>query len=226
MEFISSRKDLGKGNVAGTWKLILTQSEIKSIVKKCANVINEKFEGKNIVIVCLLKGAAYFFVDLTRELIIPYSTYFIEASSYRNKQTQDEEIEILSKIVPSKFIDKHVILIDELYDTGNTIEKVKIAIHDKAAVPYDKIFMCTLFKKNKESTNPDPDFYGIDVPNVWLVGYGLDDNQEKRGWTYLFACPKCKGVPESRDDLIFTDEIFYEKIRNYLIAESNELKIL
>ena len=92
MEFLSNRKDLGDVDVAGTWKLILTKKEIKSCVKRCAAIINEKFEGKNIVVACLLKGAAYFFTDLTNEMIIPYSSYFIEASSYKNKQTQNEEI--------------------------------------------------------------------------------------------------------------------------------------
>ena len=87
---------------------ILTEEEIQIAVKKCADAINDTFKGKRIIIVCIFKGAAYFFVDLTRQIKIPYSTYFIEASSYHNSQTQSECINILSSIEPSKFVNRHV----------------------------------------------------------------------------------------------------------------------
>ena len=218
MEFLAKRKDLRDPTIVDSWKLILSAEEIKMFVKKCASVINSKFEGKDIVVVCILKGAVYFFVDLTRELDIPYSTYFIKATSYHNGQTQSETLSITGSIEPSKFINKHVILVDELFDNGHTMEQIKMAIHEKASVPLDKIFTCTLFKKNKETSCPEPDLYGVIVPNVWLVGYGLDDKQEKRGWTHLFACPKCADVPESEDDVIFKDSVAYDQMRKELFC--------
>ena len=217
MEFLSKRQDLRGLNVANDWRLILTESEIKKCIKKCADKINKEFRGRDIVLTCILKGAVYFFVDLSREIIIPHSTYFIEASSYLNSQTQNEEVEVLSRIVPSKFKDKCVILLDELYDSGNTISKTKQIIHEKASVPMDMIYTCTLFKKDRLDVCQNPDIYGIDLPNVWFVGYGLDHNQEKRGWTYLFACPKCDNVEKNIDDKIFTDDNYYQEMRKKLV---------
>lgn len=216
MEFLEGRKDLRDVDVKNTWKLLLTEKEIQATVKKCAKIIKKQFEGKDIVIACILKGAVYFFTDLTRQLTIPYSCYFIEASSYKNQQTQDEEVEILSKIVPEKFSGKHVILIDELFDNGNTLTKVKLAISEKAKVPLDMIFTCAMFEKNKPTIYPKPDLFGISVPDVWLVGYGLDDKQEKRGWKCLFACPKSADAEKSPDDQIFTDEKYYSDVMNQI----------
>lgn len=216
MQFIEGRRDLRGVDVVKDWRLILTKKEIKVQVKRLADIINQKFEGKNVVVVCILKGASYFFVDLTRELVIPHSTYFIEASSYRDSQTQ-QEVEICSQIVPSKFKNKEVIILDELFDNGATINMIRNKIIDEGHVVHQNIFTCTLFKKDKETSYPNPDLYGVIVPDVWLVGYGLDDNQEKRNWTYLYACPKCSNVSKSKDDLIFTDEEYYQKIRKRLI---------
>ena len=223
MEFLSKRRDLRNEAIASEWRMVLTKKEIKACIKKCADRINREFDGKDVVLTCILKGAAYFFVDLSRELIISHSTYFIEASSYLNSQTQNEEVQILSQIVPSKFKDRHVILVDELFDSGHTLSCIKTAISEKAAVPKEMITTCTLFKKIRPEIKTNPDIFGIALPNVWYVGYGLDHNQEKRGWTYLFACPKCEGVEKNTDDEIFTNSQRYNEMRVGLI---NQLYII
>jgi len=198
------------------WKLILADHEIKVANYKIASYINNKFRGENIIVVCILKGAVYFHVDLTRMLTVPHSQYFIEASSYHNAQTQSEQVELLSKIVPSKFVGKKVILIDELYDNGTTLNNIKVKISELANVKLDDIFTCTIFKKDKKTNQPDPDLFGILVPNVWLVGYGLDDRQEKRNWGHLFAVPKTAEIEETMDDNLFTDPEYYDKIRKQI----------
>ncbi|AYV85528.1 MAG: phosphoribosyl transferase domain protein [Satyrvirus sp.] len=206
------------------WKLVLTKKEIKMYVEKCANVINTKFKGKNIVIVCILKGAVYFYVDLTRKITLPHSCYYIEASSYHDSQRQTK-LSIMGSIEPSKFHEKYVILVDELYDNGHTMSQIRTAINEKADVPHDMIYTCTLFKKVKSGSNTNNDssnsldLYGVEVPDVWLVGYGLDDKQEKRNWVNLFACPKMDGIPKTVDDMIFENEDFYKKWRqNFVLS--------
>lgn len=199
------------------WKLLLGSYGIDHFVQKCADHLNEKFldlykKGQKFLVACILKGAVYFMVDLKRKLKFLSGEYHIEASSYHNSQTQQEEIEILSKIQPSKFKDKMIILIDELFDNGNTINNVKNKIIELAQVPEEKIYTCTLFKKNKESNVHGPDYYGVLVPNVWLVGYGLDDQQEKREWKCLYACPKLSEDEKTPDDRIFDKADIYLSI--------------
>jgi hypothetical protein len=64
-----------------------------------------------------------------------------------------------------------------------------------------------------------PDLYGIKVPNVWLVGYGLDDRQEKRNWPILYACPKIEGVEEEEADQMFENNHYYENVRLGLFTQ-------
>ena len=187
--------------IPSSWRIIASRSEITTAIQRCADEINERFRGRRVVVVCILKGAVFFWVDLVRLLTIPNSSYFIEATSYHG-QTQSK-LSILSSIEPSKFVDREVILVDELYDNGHTLEGVRAAIIEKANVPPSRIFTCTLFQKNKSSACRPPDLYGILVPDVWLVGYGLDDRQEMRGLTTLWAKPKEDGVPKTEDDKLF-----------------------
>ena len=203
-------------------RLVLTEEEINCCVKKCADLINKKFNGKNVIVVCILKGAVYFFTDLTRKLTIPHSCYFIEATSYHNNQTQSTNLSILSSINPDKFVDKHVVLLDELFDNGHTMFEIKKAIHEKANVPLEMIYTCVAFIKGKTTNYPPPDLFGIAVPDVWLVGYGLDDCQEKRNWTNLYACPKSSGIPENTDDIIFKSNDQYTKMRSSLCEFVNQ----
>ena len=75
------------------------KEDIEKAVRHCATEIQKQFEGQDFVVVCILKGCVYFFVDLTRALLIPYSTYFLEASSYHNAQTQAETVELLRYVI-------------------------------------------------------------------------------------------------------------------------------
>lgn len=208
-----------KGLVDG-WKLLVTEEELVSTNERLGKYLSEKFAGQDIVIATILKGAAYMFVDLTRQITIPHSVYFIEASSYKNGQTQGEEIELLSKIIPSKFEGKKVILIDELYDNGATMFKVKAKILETVPRLKDEdIFTCVMFKKEKKTTYPPPDIVGMSLPNVWVVGYGLDDHQEKRNWIHLFAKPKDQGNELTADDQIFVDVEYYQRVRSTIQKE-------
>ncbi len=246
MDFREGRKD-----AAGTedWLLLLTQEQIQDKIKQIAKEIESRYQGKPIVLTCILKGAAWFMVHLSEYLTIPYTTYFIEARSYHDAQTQSEELKIMSVIHPEKFLGRTVILLDELFDNGITLNAVKRAIYKKlyiaviesrtdeihdaktaeeakriiheASVKARKfeIFTCTLFLKYKETDQQLPDLYGLRIPNVWVVGCGLDDRQEKRGWPVLFACPKGEGIPKTSDDEIFSSAVKYKQILDDLKTE-------
>jgi len=228
--FLSGRKDL-RGEEAKTWKLLLSYDEIKTGVLKLANKIDTQFAGKDIVLVCILKGCVYFFVDLTRAITIPYSTYFIEASSYCNSQTQQDKVELLSVIVPSKFKNKTVILVDELFDNGRTLNCLRAALIDpenKLDLTADRIFTVTLFSKIKLTRYRPPDLVAIALPDIWVVGYGLDDKQEKRGWPHLYGVPKEDGVEKVTADKIFENneegETEYESVRTDLLSQIKNLR--
>ena len=216
---------LPKGSI-----LILEEEYVDKCVEKCANILNKKFRDceNEVLLVCVLKGATYFYVDLSRKLEFIHSCYFMEASLYKNCQVQSENVEILTHIDPSKFFGKKIILVDELYDTGHTLTNIKQHILTHANVPVDDILTCTAFQKVKKNiigttgtigtigTMGVPDVCGMVLPDVWLIGYGLDDKQYFRNLKCLYACPKTDNVQKTEDDKIFDDPEMYNKYRKCL----------
>ena len=101
-----------------------------------------------------------------------------------------------------------MVLIDELYDSGTTLNAVIEDLSDR--IDTGHITIVTLFKKERsQNQHQQPDFYGVLVPDVWLVGYGLDDRQEKRGWPVVYACPKATELEKTVDDALFDNDAVY-----------------
>lgn len=196
-----------------TWKILMHQGSISLACERIAHEVDSRLSGKDVVLAVILKGAAYFAVDLSRLMKTDHSLYFIEASSYKDKQTQSEQLEILSIIKPEKFSGKHVLLVDELYDNGFTLFKVKEELRRHVpTLTSDDITTCVMFAKDKVTKYPPPDISGVTIPNVWVVGYGLDDKQKKRGLMGLYAKQKDNPEMNTPDDRIFHDEEYYQKV--------------
>eukprot|EP00929_Paragymnodinium_shiwhaense_P083659 TRINITY_DN4465_c0_g1_i1.p1 TRINITY_DN4465_c0_g1~~TRINITY_DN4465_c0_g1_i1.p1 ORF type:complete len:482 (-),score=141.18 TRINITY_DN4465_c0_g1_i1:504-1949(-) len=205
------------------YKLILAREEIEACVKMVAHRVETWAKGERIILVGILKGAFMFMSDLCRALVRPYSVYFVEASSYKDGKTQGN-MEISATLSASKFMDAtskkphKIVLIDELLDNGKTMQDMKmyfLKMLDKTHTEKD-IVTCCLFSKKRERQWPEADITGIpNLPDLWLVGYGLDDRGTKRGWTDLFAMPKVKIV-----DAIEKEEI------DRLLANLNEDAVL
>jgi hypoxanthine phosphoribosyltransferase len=149
-----------------------------------------------------------FVKDLSNALNRPNSIYFVEASSYSG-QEQSAGVELLSRIVPSKFEGRKIVLVDELLDNGKTMDTMVTHLMKELNVPRTQIITCVLMSKDRPQRPKswEADITGIaNLPDVWLVGYGLDDNGTKRGWPILFACPKAPGVPKEDADKIFNND--------------------
>merc|ERR1719383_1700006 len=142
-----------------------------------------------------------FMSDLCRALSRPYSVYFVEASSYKDGREQAAGVHISAEIPSAKFMDAvthaphKIVLIDELLDNGKTMHEMKqrfLSGLAKTHTENDILTVCLMSKKRPREW-PEADITGIpDLPDLWLVGYGLDDRGTKRGWTELFAMPKVK----------------------------------
>jgi len=187
---------------ARNYRLILTREEIDAGVRIAARRIETWSKGERIVVVAILKGAFMFLSDLCRTFVRPYSVYFVDSSSYGESKSQGS-VKLSADINPEKFVDKSsgvphkVVIIDELMDNGKTMNDVKqhflSTLKDTHAE--NDVLTCCLFAKDRERSWPEADVTGIPkVPDLWLVGYGLDDRGTKRGWTELLAVPKVKLV--------------------------------
>lgn len=186
-----------------SYRLILTHEEIEAGVRIVARRIENWCKGERIVLVGILKGVFMFMSDLCRALTRPHSVYFVEASSYKNAREQAASVAISSEMADAKFFDAttraphKVVLVDELLDNGETMHQMKLHLLAKLAATHSEKDILTVcaFSKQRERSAPEADITGIpNLPDLWLVGYGLDDRGTKRGWTELFAIPKVKIV--------------------------------
>jgi len=187
---------------AKNYRLIATREEIEAGVRIVAHRIETWCKGERIMLVGILKGAFMFLSDLCKALTRPYSVYFVEASSYKDARTQGG-FEIASPISKEKFSDattkepKKIVLVDELLDNGKTMHDMKQHFLQTLADTHSEkdILTVCLFSKQRAREHPEADITGIPgLPDLWLVGYGLDDRGTKRGWTELMAVPKVKIV--------------------------------
>jgi len=183
------------------YRLILTKEELAAAVRIVARRIENWSKGERIILVGILKGAFMMMSDLCRALTRPYSVFFVEASSYADEREQKDGVSISSAIAASKFCDAvsrrphKVVIVDELLDNGKTMQEMKLHFLKSLASTHaeNDILTCCLMSKKRERTYPEADITGVpDLPDLWLVGYGLDDRGTKRGWDQLFAIPKVK----------------------------------
>jgi hypoxanthine phosphoribosyltransferase len=225
-KFFAGRQDVSEAEKS--WKLLISQTELDEATARLAEQIEAHFSPEEeLLLVGILKGCVYFFVDLTRKLRIPHAVYFLEASSYKDGRTQDDSVDLTTAIVPSKFSGKKVLLVDELFDHGKTLHSVRqyLLQHPSLELKEEDVSTCVLMEKRKSDREyPLPDFIGLnDLPDVWLVGYGLDDRQTKRNWPHVFAVPKPSDACATEDELLFQDttegEEFYDDVRRRIQSQ-------
>lgn len=200
-------------NQPQNWKLLIGESQVNEIIESLALKIKVAFKGMNFVIVPVMMGASYLCTDLSRALgrmNVHHVYHSISSSSY-DGQVQTESKILLGDI--NKFKDLDVLIFDELFDTGKTFHEIKEILIKEHQFNAESIHTCAAFIKNKPEFKYDlPDIHGIYIPDVWVVGCGLDDNGYYRYLNSLYATPKIEELKHlcSKEDLMFEDENYYK----------------
>ena len=162
-------------------KVVLSEQQIQTRVKELAKKISEDFQDKDPIMICMLKGAIYFFADLTRNLTIPVQIDFAHLSSYKNGTTSGV-MEIISNIT-SDIKNRHIIIVEDIIDSGKTLDYFVRLIKEKNPA---SISICAfLDKKERREIDVKVDYVGFDIPCGFVVGYGMDYAQHYRELPYL-----------------------------------------
>ena len=158
-------------------RILVTKEEIDRKVKELGKRITADYAGKEPVLVCILKGAVYFFTDLTRKLDIDCELDFMRISSYKGKKSTGK-VKIIVDI-SSNIKDRDVIIVEDIIDTGKTI--TGLYNHLLAKEPRS-IKLCVLLDKpeRREEFDIEPDYTGFVIPNRFVIGYGLDEDEKYR----------------------------------------------
>jgi hypoxanthine phosphoribosyltransferase len=162
-------------------KPLLTVEQIQKKVKELAAIISEDYEGKEILAVGILRGAFIFFSDLVRHIQVPMNIDFIIASSYIKIQTSGD-IKIHADL-REDIKAKHVLLIEDIVDSGLTLKYIQEMLLARNPA---SLRTCTfLDKKSRRKTELKLDYIGFEIPDFYIVGYGLDYDNKFRNLPYI-----------------------------------------
>lgn len=167
-------------------KPLLNTEQIQAKVRDLANRISKDYSGKELLAVGILKGAFMFFSDIVRAIEIPLTLDFVIASSYMKDETSGE-VKIHYDI-REDLSDKHVLLIDDIVDTGITLNQIKERILMRG--PSSLRICAFLDKKERREVDIPIDYVGFEIPNEYVVGYGLDYDNKFRNLPYISVFKK------------------------------------
>tara|TARA_B110000208_G_C11777198_1_gene432496 strand:- start:1123 stop:1671 length:549 start_codon:yes stop_codon:yes gene_type:complete len=166
------------------FKMFINQGDIENKIDEIATKINNDFKNKCPVILCVLKGSYMFFSDLTKKLNIDCTVSFIQIKSYENTSSTGKIKEVMG--LNDSINSKDVIIIEDIIDTGTTYN---FLINYLQKFKPSSLKIATLFYKSeiylKKFKNP-PDYYAFDIPDKFIVGYGLDYNQLGRNYNKIY----------------------------------------
>lgn len=163
-------------------KILFTNEDIKTAVQKLGQKLTEDYQDKNPVVVGILRGAAPFMIDLIRAMDCYMEIDFMAVSSYGDDTESSGTVKII-KDLDTDVTDRHVLIVEDIIDSGRTAQALRKLF---AAKNTASIKICSLLDKpERREVEAQADYVGIDTPNKFVVGYGLDFRQQYRNLPYI-----------------------------------------
>jgi len=185
------------GEDQSRWKkeVLIPKEEIQKRVKELGQQISRDYEAKEPVLIGVLNGVIFFFADLVRAMSIPAKLDFVRAASYGASMSSSGEVRFTKELeIPVK--GRPVIIVEDIVDTGLTLVKIIENIRRKGP---ESLRVCVLIDKTERRQVDVPvDYRGFEVPKGFLVGYGLDFNEQYRYLRDIFVLEPEEGVDDSR----------------------------
>lgn len=165
-----------------TIRKMISEESVVARIKEIAEQINEEYEGKAVTLICILKGSIFFTTELAKHIKVPVIIDFMQCSSY-GADTKSSGIVKLAKDLDEPIMGKHVILIEDIIDSGRTLSHlVKLLSQREPA----SLTICTLLDKpSRRVAEVDVKYTGFEIPDEFVVGYGLDYAQRHRNLPYI-----------------------------------------
>ena len=161
---------------------LLTEEEVDQKISELGKRISEDYAGRQVHLVGILKGASFFMCELAKRISVPVSIDFMSVSSY-GASTKSSGIVRIVKDLDDPLLDKDVIIVEDIVDSGRTICYLQELFRDKGA---RSIRFCTLLDKpERRVVDISVDYVGFRIPDRFVVGYGMDYDQRYRNLPYI-----------------------------------------
>ncbi len=162
-------------------KVLISEEELHKRIKELAKQIYEDYKGEELTFICILKGSIFFTVDLSKEMPCDINFEFIRVSSYHGQNSTgviEMKVELQGDIKG-----KDVIIIEDIIDTGRTLSYLMEYLRSKGP---KSLKICSLLdKKERRVCKMDADYVGFDIPDKFVLGYGLDVDEKYRNLPYI-----------------------------------------
>lgn len=163
-------------------EVLFSEAQLDAKVSELGARISKDYEGKNPLIVSVLKGSYVFMADLTRKITIPCNIDFMAVSSYGNGTKTTGEVQII-KDIGSKIDGRDLIIVEDILDSGVTLSFLMKILKARGA---NSIRLCTLLSKpERRKVDVSIDYLGFEIPDEFVVGYGLDYAEKYRNLPYI-----------------------------------------
>lgn len=158
-------------------KILITKEQLAIRIKEMGQEITKDYQGKKLVLLGILKGAAPFTTDLMREIDLPLEVDFLAASSYGTGTESSGNVQLL-KDTNLDLTDKDVLVIEDIFETGYTLSKILEILRGRGA---KSVKLCVLLEKpGTHEVNVPIDYLGFSIPSEFIIGYGLDYAEQYR----------------------------------------------
>ena len=168
--------------MAETVKVLISEEDVDKRIKEIADQISEDYAGEEVHLVCVLRGGVYFLCELSKRISIPVTIDFMQVSSYGNETKSSGVVKIV-KDLDDVISGKNVIVIEDVVDSGRTLSYLLEMLKKREP---KSLKLCTLLDKpERRVVDVNVDYTGFEIPDEFVVGYGLDYAQRYRNLPYI-----------------------------------------
>ncbi len=163
-------------------QVLLSEETVENRIRELGKQISADYAGKEIHLLCILKGSVFYACELAKNLTVPVTLDFMSVSSYGDSQESSGVVKIVKDLdIPIE--GKHVLLVEDIVDTGNTLFYLKEILEKRK--PASIAVTTLLDKPERREAKVDVDYRGFEVPDKFIVGYGMDYAQKYRNLPYI-----------------------------------------
>lgn len=175
-------------------RTLISAEQIATGVARLAAQIRSDYEGKSLTVLGVMTGSIILLADLIRKLDLPLQVGLIQASSYRGKSTRPGSLTVQPAVLPD-LAGRHVLLLDDIFDTGQTLAALVSLVGEQQPASVRSAVL--LWKEGRSQVTLKPDYHVFRIPDEFVVGYGLDYDDEYRHLPHIAVLTE--GTPH--DDL-------------------------
>lgn len=164
-------------------KILLSEEKIEQTVTRLASEISRDYEGKKLLLLGILKGSVVFMGDLMKHISIPVQIDFMRVSSYGHGTVSSGRVNIILDLFRNDIGDCDILIVEDIIDSGKTLSYLTQYLRNKGA---HSVRTCTMLDKpSRREVDFEPDYVGEEIPDEFVVGYGLDYNEDYRALPYV-----------------------------------------